>query len=103
VTAVAVGLEVEADDLRVLSDGLPALRAGTTLVQAHLYQPHELLVSRVAALGGIETKIRSQSDAIVTVKRLQQIQVAIRDQQDLQCATGYFRWDFNVSNGWSRI
>jgi hypothetical protein len=54
---MAVGLEIELDDLHVLFDRFSTVRLRTALVEAYLHFSKELVIGGFAALWGIQAQI----------------------------------------------
>jgi hypothetical protein len=82
--AVAVGLQIQADDLDVFFDRFTSLWAGNAAGQLLFHLLHELLVAPVLALKGIQAYVHTQDQMAVAVKGLQRFQFRDRDQRDLR-------------------
>jgi hypothetical protein len=68
VTAVAIGLEVELDDLYILFDSFPAVRLRVAFIETHQHFSEKLVIGAFPALGGIQAQIGTQRDAFMALE-----------------------------------
>jgi hypothetical protein len=95
--AMAIRLEIEADDLHVLLDRFSTLGLGVTLVQASLCRSQKVVVCGIAKLRSIQSQIGTQRDMPIASEGLQECKIAIWNQQNLRCSAKYVCWNLDIA------